>query len=43
VALLPQREFQRLPEESEHAVVKHYLTPKNCEQKLAALRAYGLI
>jgi hypothetical protein len=43
VALLPQREFQRLPEESEHAVVKHYLTPKNCEQKLVALRAYGLI
>ena len=43
VALLPQREFQRLPEASEHAVVKHYLTPKNCEQKLSALKAYGLI
>ena len=43
VALLPHREFQRLPEDFELALVKHYLTPKNCEQKLAALRAYGLI
>jgi hypothetical protein len=43
VALLPQREFQRLPEESQHAIVKHYLTPKNCQQKLSALRGYGLI
>ena len=43
VTLLPHREFQRLPESSDHAVVKHYLTPKNCPQKLSALRAYGLI
>jgi len=43
VALLPQREFQRLPEDSDHAIVKHYLTPKNCAQKLNALREYGLI
>jgi hypothetical protein len=43
VALLPHREFQRLPEDSAHALVKHYLTPKNCEQKLQALRSYGLI
>jgi hypothetical protein len=43
VALLPQREFQRLPENSADAIVKHYLTPKNCQQKLAALRAYGLL
>jgi hypothetical protein len=43
VALLPQREFQRLPEESAHAIIKHYLTPKNCQQKLSALRGYGLI
>jgi hypothetical protein len=43
VALLPQREFQRLPEESGHAVVKHYLTPKNCQQKLSMFRALGLL
>ncbi len=43
VALLPHREFQRLPEASPHAVVKHLLTPKNCGQKLIALRNYGLI
>jgi hypothetical protein len=43
VALLPQREFQRLPESSEHAIVKHYLTPKNCGQKLQALQEHGLI
>jgi hypothetical protein len=43
VALLPHREFQRLPEDSDHAIVKHYLTPKNCAQKLNALREYGLI
>jgi hypothetical protein len=43
VALLPQREFQRLPEESEHAVVKHLLTPKDCQQKLLALKEYGLL
>jgi hypothetical protein len=43
VALLPQREFQRLPEESAAAVVKHYLTPKSCPEKLQVLRDYGLI
>jgi hypothetical protein len=43
VALLPQREFQRLPEQSTAAVVKHYLTPKSCPQKLQVLRDYGLI
>jgi hypothetical protein len=43
IALLPQREFQRLPEDSAHAVVKHYLTPKNCPQKLSALRALRVI
>jgi hypothetical protein len=43
VALLPQREFQRLPEASDQAVVKHYLSPKNCQQKLEVFRAYGLI
>jgi hypothetical protein len=43
VALLPQREFQRLPEDAEHAIVKHFLTPKNCQQKLSMLQACGLI
>jgi hypothetical protein len=43
VALLPHREFQRLPEDSDRAVVKHYLTPKNCGQKLLVFRQLGLI
>jgi hypothetical protein len=43
VALLPHCEFQRLPEASDRAVVKHYVTPKNCEQKLLVFRHYGLI
>jgi hypothetical protein len=43
IALLPHVEFQRLPEDSERAVVKHYLTPKNGPQKLSVLREYGLI
>jgi hypothetical protein len=42
IALLPQREFQRLPDDPEQVVVKHYLTPKNCAQKLIAFRAWGL-
>jgi hypothetical protein len=43
VALLPQSEFQRLPEETERAVVKHWLTPKNCGQKLLVLRQLGVV
>ena len=43
VGLLPHREFQRLPEEFAQAAVKHYLTPKNCPQKLQVLRTLGLI
>jgi hypothetical protein len=43
VALLPHCEFQRLPEVSERAIVKHFLTPKNCEQKLLVFRHLGLI
>ena len=43
VTLLPHREFQRLPEPSDRALVKHYLTPKNCEQKLLMFRQLGLI
>jgi len=43
VALLPHGEFQRLPEPTERAVVKHYLTPKNCADKLTVLRQHGVI
>lgn len=43
VALLPHQEFQRLPEDYDGAVVKHFLTPKNCAQKMAALSAAGLL
>jgi hypothetical protein len=43
VALLPHCEFQRLPEASDRAIVKHFLTPKNCEQKLLVFRRLGLI
>jgi hypothetical protein len=43
VASLPQREFQRLPEDSANAIVKHFWTPQNCKQKMDALMSYGLI
>jgi hypothetical protein len=43
VALLPHREFQRLPETTPDAVVKHFLTPKDCGEKLAVMRKLGLI
>jgi hypothetical protein len=43
VALLPHCEFQRVPEVSDRAIVKHYVTPKNCEQKLDVLRQLELI
>jgi Nucleotide-diphospho-sugar transferase len=43
VALLPHREFQRLPEDFGDAQVKHYLTPKNCEEKIKVLRQLGLM
>jgi hypothetical protein len=43
IALLPHCEFQRLPEISDRAIVKHYVTPKNCAQKLLVLRHFGLI
>jgi hypothetical protein len=43
VALLPHCEFQRLPEVSDRAIVKHFLTPKNCQQKLLVFRHLGLI
>lgn len=43
VALLPHQQFQRLPEDYAGAVVKHFLTPKNCAQKMALLSAAGLL
>jgi hypothetical protein len=43
VALLPHQEFQRLPEDYAGAVVKHFLTPKNCQQKMSLLSAAGLL
>jgi hypothetical protein len=43
VALLPHGEFQRLPEPTDRAIVKHYLTPKNCDEKLTVLRRFGAI
>jgi len=42
VALLPHAEYQRLPIVTETAVVKHLLTPKRRDDKIAALRAAGL-
>jgi len=43
IALLPHREFQRLPEPWGPAIVKHLLTPKNCAQKLELLGSMGLL
>ena len=43
ICLLPHREFQRLPEPYDGAVVKHLLTPKNCQEKLVVLRAARLL
>jgi hypothetical protein len=42
VTLLPHAEYQRLPIRSDSAVVKHFLTPKRCNEKVVALRAAGL-
>lgn len=42
VTLLPHAEYQRLPEQTEKAVVKHFLTPKRRDKKVAALRAANL-
>ena len=43
VALLPHREFQRLPESTGEAIVKHFLTPKDCGQKIMVMKKLGLI
>lgn len=43
VALLPHREFQRLPEATDRAVVKHFQSPKNGADKLRMLARHGLI
>jgi hypothetical protein len=42
VAMLPHRQYQRLPEAGNNIVVRHLLTPKKCDDKIAALRAFGL-
>jgi hypothetical protein len=42
VVMLPQHQYQRVPIASPEAVVKHYLSPKRCADKIAALREWGL-
>jgi hypothetical protein len=42
VVLLPHAEYQRLPIATEVAVVKHFLTPKRRDDKIAMLRRVGL-
>jgi hypothetical protein len=43
VAMLPQHQYQRVPRTTDHAaVVKHFVSPKNCESKIVALRSWGL-
>ena len=41
VALLPHREFQRVPEAFDRVIVRHFLTPKGCADKVQALRDLG--
>jgi len=43
VALLPHREFQRLPESYDGVIVRHFLLPKACEDRVAALRELGAL
>lgn len=43
VALLPHREFQRLPEPYDGVVVRHFLLPKACEDRVEALRRMGAL
>jgi hypothetical protein len=40
--MLPHRQFQRLFEPTSHVVVRHFLTPKQCDQKMVVLREFGL-
>jgi hypothetical protein len=42
VALLPHRLYQRLPELAPDASVKHFLSPKRCEDKVIYLQQRGL-
>lgn len=42
VTLLPHAQYQRLPEPTDRAVLKHFLTPKQCDKKVAALRQANL-
>ncbi len=43
VALMPHREFQRIPEPFSGVVVKHYRSPKDCDKKIQQLRGLGLL
>lgn len=43
VALLPHREFQRLPEPYDRVVVRHFLLPKGCGDRVRALRELGAL
>lgn len=42
VALLPHREFQRLPEPFDRVVVRHFLLPPDRSDKVQALRDLGV-
>ena len=40
--MLPHHQFQRLPERGDNVIVKHFLSPKICKDKIIALRECGL-
>lgn len=42
VAMLPHREFQRIPEAYDRVVVRHFLLPPGCSDKMQALRDLGV-
>jgi len=42
VALLPHREFQRIPDAYDRPFVRHFLLPRGCPDKLQALRDLGI-
>lgn len=43
IALLPHLAFQRMPENFDRVVVRHFLTPKDFADTVRALRDLGLI
>jgi hypothetical protein len=40
--MLPHREFQRLPESFDRVVVRHFLMPQGCVDKVRTLRDMGV-